>query len=116
MMDHRILPPGISFMQAVRSGYTGRIECRPYLDWLKTLPCSTCGRLPGDPHNPIDPSHVNAFKGQGTKSPDLWAIPECRPCHESYERGPGFQDARLARAAIYLLQAIYEGHLVWKNK
>jgi hypothetical protein len=69
----KIIPPGMTFIQAVRAGYAGRIESRAYLDWIKTMPCDTCG-APG----PSDPSHVNAFKGQGTKSPDLFAIPECR--------------------------------------
>lgn len=112
-MKQRILPQGITFQQAVRFGYTGRIECRPYLDWLKTLPCFTCGRLPGDPLNPIDPSHMNSYKGQGTKSPDVWAIPECRACHETYENGPPFVESRMQAAALYLAQAFYEGRLVW---
>lgn len=105
-MGARIIPPQMSFEQAVKFGYTGRIESRRYLDWIKTLQCSTCG-APG----PSDPSHVNAFKGQGTKSPDLFAIPECRPCHESYERGPGFSEERIYRAAFYMLKAFYEGVL-----
>lgn len=109
-MNVRILPPGITFEQALRAGYVGRIECRPYLDWLKTLPCDVCG-TPA----PSDPSHVNAFKGQGTKSPDLWAIPECRTCHEAYERGPGLSEERIYRAGFYLLQAFVEGRLKWVN-
>jgi len=106
----KIIPPGMTFEQAVRFGYTGRIELRPYLDWLKTLPCDTCG-APA----PSDPSHVNSFKGQGTKSPDPLAIPECRVCHENYERGPAYQETRLQRAAMYLLRAIWEGRLSWKG-
>jgi hypothetical protein len=107
-MNGRIIPPGLTFEQAVRLGYTGRIQLRPYLDWLRTLACDTCGAVP-----PNDPSHVNSFKGCGTKSPDPWAIPECRTCHESYERGPAHSEERLRRAALYLLQAIYEGRLRW---
>lgn len=114
-MNARILPPGITFSQALRAGYTGRIECRGYLDWVKTKPCHTCGRAPGDAFNPIDPSHVNSFKGASTKSPDFFAIPECRGCHESYENGPPFAEERVRVAALYLLQAIYEGRLKWVN-
>ena len=110
-MKVRILPPGLSFEQALRLGYTGRIELRDYLDWVKTLPCAKCGAPP-----PSDPSHLNSFKGTATKSPDPWAIPECRQCHESYERGPALVDERLRIAAVYLLQAIYEGHLQWARK
>ena len=108
-MGARIIPPGMSFQQALRLGYAGRIELRPYLDWLKTLPCDTCGAQP-----PCDPSHVNGFKGAGTKSPDLFALPECRSCHENYERGPGYSEERIYRAAFYMLQAVYEGRLQWK--
>jgi hypothetical protein len=105
----KILPPGLTFEQAVRAGYTGRIELRAYLDWIKTLPCDTCGK-PG----PSDPSHLNSFKGQSTKSPDPFAIPECRMCHEQYERGPAFPETRIRKAAFYMLRAIWEGHLAWK--
>lgn len=97
-------------MQAVRAGYAGRIELRPYLDWIKTLPCDTCGAPP-----PCDPSHVNSFKGQGTKSPDPFAIPQCRGCHENYERSAPEADLRVYRAAFYMLRAIWEGRLVWTN-
>jgi hypothetical protein len=110
-MGARIIPPQLTFEQALRLGYTGRIELRPYLDWLRTLRCSHCGALP-----PSDPSHVNSFKGGGTKSPDPWAIPECRRCHESYERSGPNTDHRLRLAAFYLLQAIYEGHLRWTSR
>lgn len=107
---HRILPPGLTFEQALRRGYTGPIRMRPYLDWIKTLPCDHCQATP------VDPSHPNFFKSMRNKAPDLLAIPECRDCHEEYERN-GFPDEerRLARAALYMLRAIYEGRLVWIN-
>ena len=107
-MSARILPPTLSFEQALRLGYTGRIKLQPYLEWLRTLPCNGCGAPP-----PSDPSHVNSFKGQGTKSPDPFAIPECRRCHDRYERCSAQADERIRRAAFYLLQAIYEGRLRW---
>lgn len=102
----KIIPPNITFEQAVRAGYTGRIESRVYLDWVKSLDCDTCG-APG----PSDPSHVNSYKGGGTKSPDLFAIPECRNCHESYERNPPNADERVRKAAFYMLRAFVEGRL-----
>ena len=116
----KIIPPGLTFEQALQRGYVGRVECRPYLDWIKTLPCDTCLRA-----GPSDPSHYNGLKGMGTKSPDLLAIPQCRSCHDEYERlqgewlpsvltdecGPPF----LSRASMYLLQAFIEGRLVWKK-
>ena len=107
-MAQKIIPPNMAFDIALRLGYTGRIECRPYLDWIKTLPCDTCHRPP-----PSDPSHVNGYKGTGTKSPDFFAIPECRACHENYERCPPEVDDRVRRAAFYMLCAIYQGRLKW---
>lgn len=108
----RQAPHGLSFEKALLLGYVGRVSLRPYLDWLKKLPCDTCGAPP-----PSDPSHINNYsKGIGTKSPDPWAIPQCRRCHEEYERFGGDTDARLARAALYLLRAICEGRLVWQRK
>jgi len=109
----KILPPQMTFEQALRGGHTGRIECRGYLDWLKTLPCDTCHAGP-----PSDPSHINAYKGIGTKSPDLFSIPECRACHEHYERkGKDHSDhqVHLQRCALYLLRAFWEGRLVWRK-
>jgi hypothetical protein len=104
----RIIPPGITFEQALRFGYTGRICCDKYIAWLKKKPCDSCG-APA----PSDPSHLdNGFKGTGTKSPDLWAIPECRSCHELYERAVNSKalvQPRMARAALYMLWAWYEG-------
>jgi hypothetical protein len=110
-----LIPSGMTFDRALRAGYVGRIECRPYLDWLKTLPCDTCG-APA----PSDPSHLNSYKGMGTKAPDLFSIPQCRGCHEEYERDPGWEwhagdgpGYFLQRCAIYLLQAFFEGRLKW---
>lgn len=109
------VPAGLTFEQALLRGYIGRIEHRGYREWIKTLPCDTCGRA-----GPSDPSHFNGFKGMGTKSPDWWCIPQCRRCHEEYERyGDALWRANgtfVARAALYLLRAIVEGKLIWKGE
>ena len=109
MMNQRIIPPHLSFAQAMRLGYTGEIRMRRYLDWIKTLPCNGCGK-PG----PSDPSHPNFYKSQTRKAPDPLAIPECRECHEAYEAaGSPNEQERLAAAALYMLNAIYQGRLQW---
>lgn len=83
----KLYPPSMTPEQALRAGYLGKLECRQYLDWLKrTFRCDTCD-VAGTDHNPIDPSHFNGYKGAGTKAPDGMAIPQCRECHELYERG-----------------------------
>lgn len=114
-MSQKIIPPGITFRQAVTSGYAGRFRARAYLDWLATLPCHHCGKPP-PAGGRNDPSHLNGVRGQGTKSPDWFALPECRECHERYEANPSRQenDARIALVPYYLLQAIFEGHLQWR--
>lgn len=121
----KIIPPTMTTEQAIRSGMCGRIECAGYTRWLKTLPCDTCGRH-GTEHNPIDPSHFNGYKGAGTKAPDLMAMPQCRECHERYERlgmaafcRPGEPipevDLFLARCMLYIVRAFWEDRLKWKN-
>lgn len=108
-MNARIIPLGMPFPQALRLGYTGEIRLRGYVDWIKTLPCHACLK-PG----PSDPSHPNFFKSQMRKGPDPLALPECREDHECYERnGFPMEQDRLAKSALYMLQAIYEGRLVW---
>lgn len=110
-MDNRILPPGMPFPQALRLGYVGEIRVPGYLKWIKTLPCHNCAAP-----SPSDPSHHNFFKSQMRKAPDPLAIPECRRDHEIYENaGVPDEEHRLAVAALYMLQAIYEGRLRWVN-
>lgn len=105
----KIIPPGMSFEQALRLGYTGEIRLPAYLRWIRKLPCDCGGCRP-----PSQASHTNFFKSQKRKGPDPLAIPESAHCHQDYERN-GFPDEqrRLARAALYMLQAIYEGKLEW---
>lgn len=108
----KIIPPGMTFPQALRRCYTGEIRMPGYLAWVKTLHCHRCSA-----HPPSDPSHPNFYKSQTRKAPDPLALPECRPCHEEYEHSGAPQEVvRLSRAALYLLQAIYEGRLVWVNR
>lgn len=102
----------MTFQRAVLLGYAGRFEHRPYLDWLKTKPCWRCGAAP-----PSDPSHLNTGSGQGTKSPDWFALPECRRCHDEYTIAPNklSNKERMELVPFYLLQAIFEGRLVWRS-
>jgi hypothetical protein len=108
-VNARIIPPSMPFDQALRLGYTGPIRLPGYLDWIRSLPCDACQKPPRS-----EASHPNFFKSQRHKGPDPLALPECHDDHEAYERN-GFPDEerRLARAALYLLRAIYEGRLVW---
>jgi len=47
---------------------------------IKTMSCVVCGRPPGNPANPIDPSHIKTRGSGGPDAPfNLW--PKCRTCH-----------------------------------
>lgn len=75
----RIVPPWLTFREALQSGHLGRIEDRKYLDWVKSLNCCVCSNPADDPHHIVP----GGYKGMGTKTPDLWAIPLCREHHDS---------------------------------
>jgi hypothetical protein len=110
-VNARILPPNMPWPQALRAGYVGEIRMPGYLAWLRTLPCHRC-MTPA----PSEASHPNFYKSQVRKGPDPLALPECRYHHEAYEAAGDPQEAsRLARAALFMLQAISEGRLVWKS-
>lgn len=71
------IPYGMTFEQAIRAGYVGRIEDEKYLAFVRKLPCCCCGK-PGEvAHHPIQ----IGFGGKSTKAPDLWAIPMRSVCH-----------------------------------
>lgn len=107
----RIIPPDMSFAQALRLGYTGEIRRPAYLNWIRSLPCHRCHAPP-----PSQASHPNFYKSQKNKAPDPLALPECDRCHREYEANGDPQEvARLVRACLYQLQAIYEGRLKWIN-
>lgn len=105
----KIIPPSMPFVTALRLGYAGELRMPGYLDWIRTLPCHHCLR------SPAEASHPNFFKSMLRKAPDPLAVPEDRICHMEYEAGPPLEQERLALAALYMLQAIYEGRLVWEG-
>lgn len=51
----------------------------PQAEWMRTLPCATCGAPP-----PSDPSHVKTRKAGGCRD-DM--IPACAACHEAFHAG-----------------------------
>ena len=58
---------------------------RPYLNWIKTLPCAKCGRETSEYLNiGSDPAHFRDGKnsGMGNKPPDNMVLPLCRKDHE----------------------------------
>lgn len=64
-----------------------RLADRPYVRFVKALPCCVCGR-PG----PSDASHVTLSanqKGIGMKVPDDQVVPKCREHHRDWEQRRG---------------------------
>jgi len=70
----KVIPPYLTFKQALTNGYVERMESPVYTRWVKTLRCVSCNAPADDPHHP----HGSGFKGMGTKVPDWWVIPICR--------------------------------------
>jgi hypothetical protein len=107
------IPPSMSFARALRSGYVGRMEKRAYLDWVKTLACVACESPADDPHH----IHGRSFKGMGTKVPDWWVLPLCRPCHDELHRDFGAWEQahgeQFMWVCLTLLQAIHEDRIRW---
>lgn len=105
------IPPHLSFEQALKRGYVGRMENRQYMDWVKSLPCCSCQRPADDPHHPTSVG----LRGGGTKVPDQLAIPLCRNCHDNLHHDPkGWEEVngeQIYHSALTLLRAFYEGRL-----
>lgn len=107
----KIIPPYLSFRGALSRGYVERMESRSYMDYVKTLRCVSCRAPADDPHHP----HGAGFKGMGTKVPDYWVIPICRPCHDELHRDvQAWEDvngSQFEHALMTLTQAVREGRM-----
>lgn len=97
-----------------------RIECEPYLAWIRCLPCAVCSsRFKAHAHHRIGHGRC------GGKTDDFEAIPLCHKCHtelhnndeggwESFERKHEWSQMDAVRE--YLLTALREGVLVVDKK
>jgi hypothetical protein len=105
------IPPGMSFEQALRTGFAGRLESQRYTNWVKTLRCVCCNQPADDPHHPYDVG----FGGMGTKVPDWWVIPLTRRCHDALHcnvvEWEGRHGSQMHHALMTLTLAIREGIL-----
>lgn len=106
-----MIPPGLTFKQAIQKGYIKPIRNKAYTDWVKSLPCCVCGKQSDDPHHIIQAG----YGGKGTKASDLWTIPLCREHHDelhkdvdAWEFAHGMQ---FEFVALTLLQAVHDGIL-----
>lgn len=119
-MKHRrlIIPPGLTFWQAVQRGYVATIESERYMKWLHTLPCCLTGsRINVTVHHVVG----HGLKPIGGKTTDLLAFPIVTELHlpnfagglhaighKAWEQVWGSQ---LEFSARTLMQAVYEGVL-----
>lgn len=58
-----------------------------YLDFIRSRPCSFCGRPISDPHHAIKRLRGLSEAGMGQKGPDYLAIPVCRKNHREIHDG-----------------------------
>lgn len=114
-----LIPPGLSFWQALQRGYLRKPwHSRKYLAFVASLPCCITGRQPVTVHHIIG----HGLEGQGTKTPDLLTIPLVAEYHlpqfpdgihaigrEEWEALHGDQLVFVART---VLEAVYRGVLV----
>lgn len=104
----KIIPPYLTFKDAMARGMVERIESREYMNWVKSLRCCSCNAPADDPHHP----YGTGFKGMGTKVPDWWVIPLCRNCHDNLHHDvAAWEDVngtQFEHVALTLLQALRE--------
>ena len=68
---------------------------KTYLSYIRTLPCSLCGREKVDAH------HIETG-GMGMKGRDHFTIPLCRKCHtESHQKGKVWLDSAFLSASAW---------------
>jgi hypothetical protein len=58
-----------------------------YLNFIRSRPCSFCGRLISDPHHAIKRLRGLNEVAMGQKGPDYLAIPLCRKNHREFHDG-----------------------------
>lgn len=115
-----IIPPGLTFWQAMQKGLLPQLNEARYLAWLKEQPCVVTGQRPVDVHHLIG----HGLRATGRKTTDWLAIPLALHLHrdsaeaihvigcKEWERRYGSQ---LEHAARTLLAAIYAGVLRYED-
>lgn len=63
------------------------MKSRPFLDWVATLPCSTCGAYGIEHDNGSRYNHPSHIKSRGAGGSDLGnVIPQCYKCHAKFHQ------------------------------
>ena len=115
-----IIPPGMSWWQALQAGYVEPKNSDGYLSWLHELPCVVSGSRDITVHHVVG----HGLKPLGGKTSDFLAIPLARTLHQDsaealHVMGHKAWEARYGSQLEFslrsLLQAIHEGRLVWKS-
>lgn len=86
---------------AMRPGIVGLKFPADVRRWFRSNPCVKCQTVTA----PRDLHHFFGSVGP-MKSPDVFVVPVCRPCHTAHENNPAFRDecllawVRLAAVAL----------------
>jgi hypothetical protein len=75
--------PATAFSQQPTGKKSGRIEDKPYLEWIRSLPCVITGTYPVEAAHIsfAEPKYGKLGRGKGTKEDDKWAIPMAHASH-----------------------------------
>ena len=76
-----------------------------YLDYVRGLPCASCGRI-----GPSDPHHISWVEGTraGGKADDSYVLPLCRLCHQLEHEQYGMEKLEIATAMLRALKGYLE--------
>lgn len=102
------------------------IRDKKHLEFIRSLPCVTCGASPKS-----DPSHISIGNGKamGRKVADNFTVPQCRVCHSKvhqsgeitfWDRFGGAEDASKLANVLYLVSGDYleatREIILWKHR
>ena len=88
-------------------------ECKPFLDWVRTLPCAVTGQPADHVHHLIG---AGGMSGMGMKAPDFAVMPLTAKMHELMHRDPELQKMQFIYVLRTLEAAFNEGRLVYKGQ
>lgn len=97
----------LTFKHQLQYGYILPKRNKPYLEWVKSLPCSFCTSQADEAHHIL----VAGFNNCGPRTNDFLTIPLCKYCYAAIHSEPDMLALQWEKVAFTLLQAIHDGVL-----